>query len=206
MSCGRPYPLVQIVSLKTKTVCTENEVGEIWLHGESISQGYWYKNDVKKNYFEEKLEADSRLYFRTGDLGFLHQGELYLVGRIKDVIIINGSNYYPQDIEQTVLNCDELLQRATCACFRYRSTKSSITDGFVILVKSSKKISDEIKTTLTIKIRKQILKEYQLVPYDVQFVNFNFPKTTSGKLQRNACRQLYLDLCEIQQQREHYAE
>lgn len=206
VSCGRPYQTVQIFSEKTKTRCAENEVGEIWLHGKSIAQGYWSQGAESQLDFEATLANDKRLFFRTGDIGFLHQGELYVVGRIKDVLIINGLNYYPQDIEQAVLACDAILHKATCIVFRWR-TEEAVTDGFIIMIRPNKRLSDDVKRELSIKIKKQILKEFQLVPHDLQFVTVSLPKTTSGKLQRYACNTLYKEHCQHQQlQREHNVE
>ncbi len=194
VSCGYPHQDILIVSHQTHALCTENEIGEIWLRGRSVACGYWQQENMTQHYFQATLANDSSCYFKTGDLGFLHQGELYVVGRLKESIIINGLNHYPQDIEQSILMCDEALLRASCVVFRYRP-QEAMTDTFVILVKPNKRMSTQVIAPLVIKIRKQILKEFQLVPYDIQFVAFNLPKTTSGKLQRNECGRLY---------REHY--
>lgn len=190
VSCGKSYQDLQIVSLKTNRPCAEQEVGEIWLHGKSVAQGYWNNPLETQEQFQATLEDDPRAYFKTGDLGFLYQHELYLVGRHKEVIIIHGMNYYPQDIEQIVIASDPLLSKASCAVFHW-PIKNSSTESFVVLIKPSKKLTEENKTSLLITIKKHILKEIQLIPHDIQWVDVNFPKTTSGKLQRTACKALY---------------
>ena len=201
VSCGTPGQTIQIVSGDIPRVCLENEVGEVWLHGDNVAQGYWQKEEENQHHFNATLPNDDRRYFRTGDLGFLHQNELYIVGRIKDIIIINGLNHYPEDIEKTVLLADETLHPATCAAFSWRETHDA-TDQFIILIRPHKRLPDESKAMLTLKIKQQLLKAYQLVPYDIQFVTASLPKTTSGKIQRNACKPLYLEHRE--QQREMY--
>lgn len=196
LSCGRPYLAAQIVSFENHLPCSDNTVGEIWLQGAAIAKGYWQNALETQHHFKAMLNgAEDELYFRTGDLGFLHQGELYVVGRLKEVIIINGLNYYPEDIEHAALLCDGNLHRATCVAFQWRA-KDAVTDGFVVLLNTRKRLSDELYAMLTIKIKKQLLKEFQLVPHDVQFTNMTLPKTTSGKLQRMACKQLYIEQCE----------
>ena len=204
LSCGKPYLSVAIVSPETKLLCSENTLGEVWLQGKSIAQGYWQNPvETKNNFNVTPTGVENQRFFRTGDLGFLNQGELYIVGRIKDVIIINGLNYYPQDIEQVVLLCDDRLHRANCAVFCWRPIHA-VTDSFVVLVNLRKRLPDEDYVLLTTKIKKQILIAFQLVPHDVQFVHASLPKTTSGKLQRNACKQLYQDQCEQQATRVLY--
>lgn len=195
LSCGKPYISVRIVSADTHSPCSDKMLGEIWLQGETISQGYWKNALETKQYFNATLGEEHLKYFRTGDLGFLHQGELYIAGRIKDVIIMHGLNYYPHDIEQTILLCDERLHGATCAVFCWREVNAS-TDSFVVLVNTRRRLPDEVYAELAIKIKKQILKTFQIVPHDVQFIQVSLPKTTSGKLRRYACRQLYVDHCE----------
>ena len=92
------------------------EVGEIWVNSPSVGQGYWDKPALSQQTFEAKL-ADSQTgpYLRTGDLGFIQGDDLFVTGRLKDLIIIRGQNHYPQDIEQSVQNCWEGLRAASGA-------------------------------------------------------------------------------------------
>lgn len=192
VSCGKPYQNVKIVSLKTNTICPEPEVGEIWVDGLSIARGYWQNEQATALAFNARLDADSNNYFKTGDLGYIYQGELYLVGRVKDVIIINGVNYYPEDLERTIMSSDELMQHTSCAVFRWR-LETHITDNFVVFIRASKRVNALQRESLILKIRKQLLKDYQLTPYDILFVNFSLPKTTSGKIKRHECAALFAE-------------
>lgn len=196
VSCGTPYQNILVVSPDTGRLCLENETGEIWINGPSLAQGYWQNDEETKASFGARLNHGDATYFKTGDLGFLNRNELYVVGRIKEVIIINGVNYYPQDIECCVLASHEALRDASSVVFRWRQDERAVVDEFVVLVKSNKRGFGEDQETLITAIKKQILKTYHLVPFDVRFVPFGFPKTTSGKLQRYACASLYKDYCE----------
>ena len=194
VSCGTTYQTVKIIQAGTNTCCADGETGEIWLHGASVAQGYWGNSSESMQNFNAQIENDARLFYKTGDLGFLYQNELYITGRLKDLIIIHGLNYYPQDIEELVLSCDDRLKSASCAVFRWFNPTQS-AESFVVLVRSNKKLSDETQQDLIIQIKKQILKMFQLIPHDIQFIKFSIPRTTSGKIQRNMCEQYYKEQC-----------
>lgn len=194
ISCGRAYQNLRIVSPDKQCECAEDEIGEIWINGPSVAQGYWQNHYATEDAFGGKLPGDNASYFKTGDLGFLHAEELYVVGRIKEVIIINGVNYYPQDIERSILAADDILKTASCAVFRWRP-KDAFVDSFVVFIKANKRCSPEIQEDLIIAIKKHLLKTYHLIPFDIKFVSFSFPKTTSGKLQRHICATLYEEQC-----------
>ncbi len=121
VGCGQTLPdqQIKIVHPEKLTLCAEGEVGEIWVSGPSIAQGYWHKPEETKQTFEAYLpEAPGKEPFmRTGDLGFLKAGELFVTGRLKDVIIINGRNHYPQDIEWTVEQSHPLIRPGCIASF-----------------------------------------------------------------------------------------
>ncbi|MEM8859218.1 MAG: SDR family NAD(P)-dependent oxidoreductase, partial [Chloroflexota bacterium] len=105
MSCGKPHPSyhVKIVDSNILEALPEEQIGEIWLYGPSVAVGYWENTEATKAVFEQKLPADpNSTYFRSGDLGYMYDGELYITGRLKDVIIHNGENFFPDDIEQLV--------------------------------------------------------------------------------------------------------
>lgn len=98
---------ILIVDPKTAKRCEELFVGEVWLNSEGVARGYWKNADATNETFKASLatpEDDNRNFLRTGDLGFMYQGELYITGRLKDLIIIDGVNYWPQDIEWAVEN------------------------------------------------------------------------------------------------------
>ena len=120
VSCGKPLSGldVAIVDPETFTRCSMNQIGEIWVSGASIASGYWNCPEETRKTFEAQLEGDKGIdYLRTGDLGFLKNGELYVTGRLKDIIIIRGLNHYPQDIELTVEKSHFSIQPNGCAAF-----------------------------------------------------------------------------------------
>jgi acyl-CoA synthetase (AMP-forming)/AMP-acid ligase II len=119
-SCGRPFPnqRVAIVNPESLAECPPNEVGEIWVSGPNVARGYWGLPDETRRTFGAYLRGTGEgPFLRTGDLGFLMDGELFVTGRLKDVIIIRGRNHYPQDIELTVEQTGTSLQWGRCAAF-----------------------------------------------------------------------------------------
>jgi len=96
---------------------SEREVGEVWLCGPSIARGYWNHREETIRTFAARSEGDDRPYLRTGDLGFLHQNELYIVGRLKEMMIFQGRNIYPQDVEAAVERIDSAFRAHGCAVF-----------------------------------------------------------------------------------------
>ncbi|MCZ7672160.1 MAG: AMP-binding protein [Chloroflexi bacterium] len=107
-----------IVNPDTLTPCPPHEVGEIWVSGPSIAQGYWQRAaDTDRDFKAQLAEPNGRFYLRTGDLGFVHEGNLFIAGRLKDVIIIRGVNHYPEDIEQTIAHCHPAVRPGGGAAF-----------------------------------------------------------------------------------------
>ncbi len=122
VSCGRAVDGVElrIVDSKTRTALAEREIGEIWLNGKSSCHGYWRRPELTRKVFCNLLSNDSEdnnVYLRTGDLGFQFEGELFVCGRIKDLIIIKGVNYYPQDIETIVESTSSKIRSGGVAVF-----------------------------------------------------------------------------------------
>ncbi|HSK86832.1 MAG TPA: fatty acyl-AMP ligase, partial [Anaerolineales bacterium] len=124
VSCGKPIidQKIAIVNPHTLQKCEPDQVGEIWISGPSVAHGYWKLSDETEQTFRAYLVTAEGPFLRTGDLGFLHNGELYVTGRLKDLIIIHGSNHYPQDIELTVESSHIALQPGASAAF-------SVTEG-----------------------------------------------------------------------------
>ena len=117
VSCGHSLAdqHIAIVDPHSLTPCQSGEIGEIWVTGPSIADGYWNDSLVTDDTFNGRLEEKEDLNFlRTGDLGFIDCGELFVTGRLKDVIIINGRNHYPQDIERTVESCNRFIRPRLC--------------------------------------------------------------------------------------------
>ncbi len=194
VSCGYPWLNTQIVIVNPQSLspCLGDEVGEIWVSSDSIAQGYWNLPQVTQDSFNAYV-SDSKKgpFLRTGDLGFIKDGELFITGRLKDVLIIKGENYYPQDIEETVAQSNVALRLNCAAAF------CIFIDGIEKLIivqevgRSYRKKLDFDKVVGD--ICQAVMREYDLLIYDLVLIKpGSIPKTSSGKIQRKACQQKYL--------------
>ncbi|MFS0518039.1 fatty acyl-AMP ligase [Nostoc sp. UIC 10607] len=194
VSCGQTLVNVQVVIVnpKTLTPCSPNEVGEIWVSGASVAQGYWHNPQATKEYFQAYL-ADSQQgpFLRTGDLGFLYQGELFVTGRLKDLIIIRGRNYYPQDIELTVAQAHPSLRLGAGAAFTIERENGA---RLVIAQEVERQYLRYLNVAEVVgKIREAVLQQHELQIHTVALIKTaTLPKTSSGKVQRYACREQFL--------------
>ena len=190
VGCGQTFldHKILIVDPETLTACPADKVGEIWVSGASVAQGYWNRPEETEQAFNAYLaDTGEGPFLRTGDLGFLQEGELFVTGRIKDVIIIRGQNHYPQDIELTVEKSHPALRPGFGA-------------AFAVEVKGEEKlvIVQEVERTYLRKlnvneivgtIRQAVAAEHALQVYAAVLVKTgSIPKTSSGKIQRHACR------------------
>ncbi len=211
VSHGTPDPrlTVRIVNPETKAICPEHEIGEIWVHGPSVALKYWKKPDVTKAIFQESLAQEPGTFLRTGDLGFWHNHELFITGRIKDCIIIRGRNFYPQDMEALVEKWLCLLLRAGCGAafsievedseqlvIAYEVQESAIL-GMVnppkVLNDQQKAMLDNACDLIITRMRQHITQEYGISPYAIVLLRpHQILKTTSGKIQRQSCKKAYL--------------
>ena len=169
-----------------------DEVGEIWVCGESVSQGYWNRPDENIRTFGARLAGeDEAAYLRTGDLGFMRNGELFITGRLKDLIIIRGSNHYPQDIELTVEKCHEAMHTAGGGAF---SIDVNGEEQLVMVHEVDRKYRRANLEPAIQAVRKAIAEEHDLQVYAIVLIKpFTIPKTSSGKIQRHACKKKYLE-------------
>lgn len=184
---------IVIVHPESLTRCLDGEIGEIWVAGPSVAGGYWNKPEETQQIFNAQLQdTKERPFLRTGDLGFLLDGELFVTGRLKDMMIIRGQNHYPQDIELTVQNSHPALRPNCGAAF------SVDLDGVEQLV-----ITQEIERTylrqldvdeVVKSIRQAVSEQHQLQVYAIVLLKTaSIPKTSSGKVQRHACRVGFMD-------------
>lgn len=191
--CGRQVCETQIaiVNPDTLTRCAPNEVGEIWVADAGVAKGYWQRPEESDRTFRAQI-ADSQEgpFLRTGDLGFLQDGELFVTGRIKDLIIIRGTNHYPQDIEWTVQQLHPALRPDYGAAF------SIEIDGEerLVVVQEVERQQQNIDFDQVIgEIRQAIAEQHELQVYAVVLAKpGNILKTSSGKIQRRACRTSFL--------------
>lgn len=186
MSCGRSQPLhaVQIVEPHALAPLADNQVGEIWATGPSIAKGYWRNPEASARTF---VEQGGRTWLRTGDLGFLRDGELFVTGRLKDLLIVRGHNLYPQDLEKTLEREVEVLRKGRVAVF---AVDDCGEEGIGVAVEVSRNVQKIITPASLIKTLRQVIADAcQQAPAVVLLLNPGaLPKTSSGKLQRSACR------------------
>jgi len=192
VSCGQNISDqdIRIISLKTLTECNEDEVGEIWVSGSSVGCGYWNKPSETEFSFDAKLTNNpNKSFLRTGDLGFLHEGELYITGRIKNLIISEGKNHYPHDIERTIEATHPAIRQTGCAVF---STYKSGTENIIVVVEIDYKVI--VNSEIVIKaIRDALSTHHGLHVNKILLTNpGGIPKTTSGKIKHFLCKEYYL--------------
>lgn len=182
-----------IVNPDTCTECLPEEVGEIWIAGDNVSIGYWQRPEQTKIDFHAYL-ADTKAgpFLRTGDLGFLQNGELFVTGRMKDVIIIRGQNHYPQDIEFTVENSHPGLKPASGAAF---TVEVKGVDRLVIVQEVERAYIRKLDIKEVIgNISQSVAAQHGLQVYKAVLVKTgSIPKTSSGKIQRYACKNRFLN-------------
>jgi acyl-CoA synthetase (AMP-forming)/AMP-acid ligase II len=182
-----------IVNPDTYTECLPEEVGEIWIAGDNVAIGYWQRPEQTKIDFHAYL-ADTKAgpFLRTGDLGFLQNGELFVTGRMKDVIIIRGQNHYPQDIEFTVENSHPGLKPASGAAF---TVEVKGVDRLVIVQEVERAYIRKLDIKEVIgNISQSVAAQHGLQVYKAVLVKTgSIPKTSSGKIQRYACKNRFLN-------------
>lgn len=227
VGCGTALPEHTIAIVNPETLCRAwpNQVGEIWVAGPSVAQGYWGKDAETAGTFRAYI-SDTREgpFLRTGDLGFLRGQELYVTGRLKDLLVIHGVNHYPQDIEETVERSHPSVRPGCVAAF---SAEFGGTERLVVIAEAERRkidaprgaeqpsgaalagLSDdrrkvEVLPRLAVKgpiapmdvarsIRTHVAFEHEVSPYIVALIAPGaIPKTSSGKVQRHACRISYL--------------
>lgn len=182
---------LRIVNAATCKELEENEVGEIWVHSPSVADGYWKQTEISEEVFHGRLDNDSKLYLRTGDLGFLSNGDLYVTGRMKDLIIIRGQNHYPEDLERTILASGDDLTDCLGAAF---SVPGESGESLVIVHELPRGFAADQTGPLLDAIRIAIASEHDLIAKTIVLIRFaSMPRTSSGKVQRSQCRQSFLD-------------
>ncbi|MGA2621527.1 MAG: aminotransferase class I/II-fold pyridoxal phosphate-dependent enzyme, partial [Thermoguttaceae bacterium] len=193
VGCGETLPDQRIVIAdpERRTLCPPGRIGEVWVGGPSIAQGYWRQPESTAATFQARLKHSGEgPFLRTGDLGFVHEGELFVTGRLKDLIIIRGVNYYPQDVELTVQECHPRLRADCGAVFTVeREGREELVVAFEIERHKHGRPDAVFQA-----ICRAVAVEHDLnVDAIVLLRAGSVPKTSSGKIQRHACRQGYLE-------------
>ncbi len=192
VGCGHEGPdtEIEIVDAETFRRCATDEVGEIWIHGPGVAAGYWRRPEETEAKFHARLLEAQELvseksYLRTGDLGFVRGGELFVTGRVKDLIIIRGRNLYPHDLELAIEQSHEALRAGGGAAF---SLEVEGEERLVVVQELETRRRADMPAVIDL-IRQTLAEEFEVQPYAILLVKAgSVPKTSSGKIQRSACR------------------
>lgn len=192
VGCGAALPdqKLSIVDPNTLRPCKKSSVGEIWVSSPSVAQGYWNRPEETAAIFQGQLSSGSKTHFlRTGDLGFIADEQLFITGRLKDLIILRGRNLYPQDIELTVQQCHPSLRPGCGAAFAVEVNSHEA----LVVMNEVDRHSGASQEKLLSEIRKAVLLEHGIQIYSLILLKPGaLPKTTSGKIKRAACRAAFL--------------
>ncbi len=191
VSCGTPLPglTVKIVDPEKHVALESGRIGEIWISGGSKCPGFWNNPELTLKLFHARLVDDSPYddgYLRTGDMGFFHNGELFVCGRIKDMIIIRGQNYYPQDIEAVVEKASGLIRTNCVAAFQINEDSEPAL-AIVAEVKNPKALPDALK--IAVAVRNYLNVEVALISFIAPRA---IPRTSSGKIMRHKTKHMWL--------------
>jgi len=182
---------IVIADPNTETSVPGDRVGEIWVAGPSVAQGYWNQKEETQRTFQAYLkDTGEGPFLRTGDLGFLQDGELFITGRLKDLIIIRGLNHYPQDIELTAGKSHARLRQGNGAAF---VVEVESRERLVLVHEIERRQQRELEPVFEA-IRREVAAEHDLLVEAIVLIKAgSIPKTSSGKIQRHACRRGFLD-------------
>jgi amino acid adenylation domain-containing protein len=192
VGCGRSVPQQQVVIVnpETSTRCQNREVGEIWVSGPSVGKGYWNRQaETEQTFYAFLQDTGEGPFLRTGDLGFLDNGEVFITGRAKDLIIIRGRNLYPQDIELTAERSHPSLRAGGNAAF---CVEVDHQEQLVVVQELKFRAKPNLEE-VTSAIRQGVAEEHEVQIYGVVLIKpGTIPKTSSGKIQRGATKAEFL--------------
>jgi acyl-CoA synthetase (AMP-forming)/AMP-acid ligase II len=201
VGCGRPWggADVRVVDPDGMRPRADGEVGEIWVAGPNVAQGYWNRPEETRATFRARVAGSERDYLRTGDLGYFADGELYVAGRLKNVLIVAGRNVHLEDVEHTVLGCDPRLASAACAAF---AVDDAMSEKLVLIVEIERSVARHdaradgsiVLQELRDAVRQAVAEEHELAIHELVFAKpWAIPRTSSGKIRRDECREQFLD-------------
>ena len=194
VSCGTLalQTQVAIVDPETRARCPAGRIGEIWVAGPTVARGYWARPEESRETFEARTDAGEGPFLRTGDLGFLDRaGQLFVTGRVKDLIIVAGKNHYPQDIEETVESVSPAIRPHAVAAL---AVDGRVGEAVMVLAEVQRRLAADFDAQATAQaIRTRIAQLHQVPVAEVVLLERGqLPMTTSGKIQRRASRELLL--------------
>ena len=190
----KPGAHVRIVNPETGLPADPDEIGEIWVDSPTKARGYWALAEESRTTFEAVIGGDPRRYLRTGDLGFLRDGELFVTGRLKDLVIVHGRNYAPQDIEASVRTAHPRIRAGGVAAFSVPPLQDATSgERLVVLVETAGgDLDEDTATDIRRAVRRHVRDDHGLACHEVLVGAALVLKTTSGKVRRAACRAEYL--------------
>lgn len=194
VGCGQLWcdERVLVVDTETRRCCPPGRIGEIWVSGPHIAGGYWKREETTHETFGARLaDTGDGPFLRTGDLGCMFKGELFVTGRLKDMIILRGKNHYPQDIEATVALSHPALRPSCSAAF---SVDVNGQEELVVLQEVKGRTRSEDAFDIYAAIRQALAEEHAVKPHAIILLAANtIPRTTSGKIRRSVCRDKFLE-------------
>jgi fatty acid CoA ligase FadD32 len=198
VSCGRPMgQYVAIVDPDTSVEQPDDRVGEIWVYGPNVAPGYWKNSERSQDTFGGRLISSADLpqgpWMRTGDFGVIHEGELYVTGRIKDLIIVDGTNHYPQDLEVTVQEAHPAVRPDFVAAF---AVPGGETERLVVVAERNRRVPlarlDLVEVEVA--VRSAVNVEHEMAVHEFVLIEpGGLSRTSSGKVARAATKQRHLD-------------
>jgi amino acid adenylation domain-containing protein len=190
VGCGRVVGADQRVVIadpETFAPCAPDRIGEIWVSGPSVAQGYWQRPQETDETFGARLATGEGPFLRTGDLGFLHDGELFVAGRAKDVVIVHGRNHYPQDLERGAEASHAALRPGCSAAF---AMDSAAGERLWIVCELERSALFDDPAPVVDAVRRAVLADHELQVHGIVLLRTGgITKTTSGKIQRRGCRE-----------------
>ncbi len=192
VGCGRASreTRVELVDPETSVLSAPGAVGEVWVSGPGVAKGYWNRPEETEATFRARLAGDDTDFLRTGDLGFLHEGELFIAGRLKDLIIIRGLNHHPNDIELTARRAHPDVATSIAAAF---SVEAGGVECLVLVMEAGRHDPRDPEAVAR-SVRQAIAEKHETrLDAFVLVRKGGIPKTSSGKVQRRLCRSMYLD-------------
>ncbi|HVR95764.1 MAG TPA: AMP-binding protein, partial [Thermoanaerobaculia bacterium] len=194
VGCGAPMQTVLAVDPESGVPCLPGQVGEIWVAGPSVAQGYWQRPEETAVTFGARLADGTGPFLRTGDLGFVSEGEVFLTGRLKDLIILRGRNHYPQDLELTAERSHAGLRTGGGAAF---AVDVDGEERLVIVHEVDRHavagLEGDKAEEIAAAVRQRVAEEHEVSVAEVVLIRpETLPRTSSGKVRRRACREMYL--------------
>lgn len=187
VGCGEPQQPVAIVDPESREPMEPGRIGEIWVTGPSVARGYWGRVEESEQTFGARLADGHGPFLRTGDLGFLDRGELFVTGRLKDLVIVRGRNHYPQDIERTAERSHPALRPGCGAAF---AVDEEGEERLVVVHEVDRHYRGDLPAVART-LRQEVSREHELPVWEVVLIRHGtIAKTTSGKIRRRRCREM----------------